>query len=215
MKLFFYLIFLVPSLLFSQIDYNITYSNSNAYSGNLFFQKGGSSPRPVKILDSSHVEIYSQNMGMKGWDFKVNYNNKLSYFDRSSKGWFIMDSLYNEVDSIYGLNGYIADNHDFLALSNGNYILFAYDEQVYAMDTVVVGGDPNAIVEGLVIQEMDTYHNLVFEWKSWDHFHVTENSYLAPWTSSNLPFIHANAIDIDFDDNLLLSSRYIKKICIF
>ena len=212
MKLFSYLIFLVPSLLFAQIDYNITYNNTNAYSGNLFFQKGGSSPRPVKILDSSYVEIYSQNMGMKGWDFKVNYNNKLSYFDRSSKGWFIMDSLYNEVDSIYCLNGYIADNHDFLALSNGNYILFAYDEQVYAMDTVVVGGDPNAIVEGLVIQEMDINHNLVFEWKSWDHFHVTENSYLAPWTSSNLPFIHANAIDIDFDDNLLLSSRGLDEI---
>ncbi len=212
MKLFSYLIFLVPSLLFAQIDYNITYNNTNAYSGNLFFQKGGSSPRPVKILDSSYVEIYSQNMGMKGWDFKVNYNNKLSYFDRSSKGWFIMDSLYNEVDSIYCLNGYIADNHDFIALSNGNYILFAYDEQVYAMDTVVVGGDPNAIVEGLVIQEMDINHNLVFEWKSWDHFHVTENSYLFPWTSSNLPFIHANAIDIDFDDNLLLSSRGLDEI---
>lgn len=212
MKLFFYLILLVPSLLFSQIDYNITYSNSNAYSGNLFFQKGGSNPRPVKILDSNSVEIYSQNMGMKGWDFKVNYNNKLSYFDRSSKGWFIMDSLYNEVDSIYCLNGYIADNHDFLALSNGNYILFSYDEQVYAMDTVVNGGDPNAIIEGLIIQEIDSNHNLVFEWKSWDHFHVTENSYLAPWTSSNLPFIHANAIDIDFDDNLLLSSRGLDEI---
>ncbi|MAB95248.1 MAG: hypothetical protein CMC98_03995 [Flavobacteriales bacterium] len=212
MKLFSYLIFLVPSLLFAQIDYNITHNNTNAYSGNLFFQKGGSSPRPVKILDSSYVEIYSQNIGMKGWDFKVNYNNKLSYFDRSSKGWFIMDSLYNEVDSIYCLNGYIADNHDFIALSNGNYILFAYDEQVYAMDTVVVGGNPNAIVEGLVIQEIDINHNLVFEWKSWDHFHVTENSYLSPWTSSNLPFIHANAIDIDFDDNLLLSSRGLDEI---
>ena len=212
MKLFFYLILLVPTLLLAQIDYNITYSNLNAYSGNLFFQKGGSNPRPVKILDSNSVEVYSQNMGMKGWDFKVNYNNKLSYFDRSSKGWFIMDSLYNEVDSIYCLNGYIADNHDFLALSNGNYILFAYDEQVYAMDTIVNGGDPNAIVEGLIIQEIDSNHNLVFEWKSWDHFHVTENSYLAPWTSSNLPFIHANAIDIDFDDNLLLSSRGLDEI---
>ena len=77
---------------------------------------------------------------MKGWDFKVNYNNKLSYFDRASKGWFIMDSLQNEVDSVYAQNGYIADNHDFLALPNGNYVLFAYDEQPYAMDTVVTGG---------------------------------------------------------------------------
>ena len=32
--------------------------------------------------------------------------------------------IYNEIDNIYAQNGYVADNHDFLALPNGNYILF-------------------------------------------------------------------------------------------
>ena len=123
-----------------------------------------------------------------------------------------MDSLQNEVDSVYCQNGYIADNHDFLALANGNYVLFAYDEQPYAMDTVVPGGDPNAIVEGLIIQELDANHNLVFEWKSWDHFHVTDNTYLSPWTAANLGFIHANAIDIDFDGHFLVSCRGLDEI---
>ena len=149
---------------------------------------------------------------MKGWDFKVNYNNKLSYFDRQSKGWFIMDSLQNEVDSVYMQNGYIADNHDFLALANGNYVLIAYDEQPYAMDTVVAGGDPNAIVEGLIIQELDPNHNVIFEWKSWDHFHVTDNTYMSPWTGSNLEFIHGNAIDIDYDGHFIISSRGLDEI---
>ena len=104
---------------------------------------------------------------MKGWEFKVNYNNKLSYFDRASDGWFIMDSLGNEIDSVYAKNGYTADNHDFLALPNGNYVLFCYDSQPYAMDTVVPGGDPNAIInEALIIQELDSNHNVIFEWKS-------------------------------------------------
>ena len=196
----------------SQVNYTVTVNTPDAWQANLFFQVGGSPQKPVKIIDPSITEIYSQNLGMKGWDFKVNYNNKISYFDRSSKGWFIMDSLQNEIDSIYCLNGYTADNHDFLALANGNYVLFAYDDQPYAMDTVVAGGDPNAMVEGLIIQELDANHNLVFEWKSWDHFHVTDNAYMSPWTGANLPFIHANAIDIDFDGHFLVSCRGLDEI---
>ena len=211
------LLFLIifPTLSFTQPqqpNYTITVNTNQAWDANLFFQRGGTAPRPVKIIDSAGTEIFSQNWGMKGWDFKVNYNNKLSYFDRSSKGWFIMDSLQNEIDSVYCQNGYIADNHDFLALPNGNYVLIAYDEQPYAMDTVVAGGDPNAIVEGLIIQELDSNHNLLFEWKSWDHFHVTDNTYLSPWTGSQLNFIHANAIDIDFDGHFIISSRGLDEI---
>jgi hypothetical protein len=196
----------------SQVNYTVTVNTPDAWQANLFFQVGGSPQKPVKIIDPSITEIYSQNLGMKGWDFKVNYNNKLSYFDRQSKGWFIMDSLQNVVDSVYCQNGYIADNHDFLALANGNYVLFAYDEQPYAMDTVVAGGDPNAIVEGLIIQELDASHNVIFEWKSWDHFHVTDNTYMSPWTGANLNFIHANAIDIDFDGHFLVSCRGLDEI---
>ena len=210
-KLLFTLLFF-PSLVFSQTNYTVTVNTPDAWQANLFFQRGGTPQKLVKIIDPSITEIYSQNLGTKGWDFKVNYNNKISYFDRSSKGWFIMDSLQNEIDSVYCLNGYSADNHDFLALSNGNFVLIAYDEQFYAMDTVVSGGSPNATVEGLIIQELDSNHNLIFEWKSWDHFHVTDNSYLSPWTGSNLQFIHANAIDIDFDGHFLISCRNLDEI---
>ena len=65
----------------------------------------------------------------------------------------------------------MADNHDFMALPNGHYVLFCYDIQTYAMDTVVEGGDPEAQIEGVIIQELDSEHNLVFEWSSWNHFH--------------------------------------------
>ena len=212
MKKILVILLCLPALIFSQANYTVTVNTTDSWQANLFYQLGGSPIKPVKIIDPSISEIYSQNTGMKGWDFKVNYNNKISYFDRASKGWFIMDSLQNEIDSVYCLNGYTADNHDFLALANGNFVLFAYDEQSYAMDTVVTGGNPNATVEGLIIQELDANHNLIFEWKSWDHFHVTDNAYMSPWTGANLPFIHANAIDIDFDGHFLISCRGLDEI---
>ena len=212
MKNLLLLLLCVPLIGFSQVNYTITVNTPDAWHGNLFFQRGGTPQKPVKIIDSTGTEIFSQNWGMKGADFKVNYNNKLSYFDRQSKGWFIMDSLQNVVDTVYCQNGYIADNHDFLALANGNYVLFAYDPQPYAMDTVVPGGDPNAIIEGLIIQELDANHNLIFEWKSWDHFHITDNIYLSPWNIAHFDFIHANAIDIDFDGHFLVSCRGLDEI---
>ncbi|MEC9209592.1 MAG: aryl-sulfate sulfotransferase [Bacteroidota bacterium] len=215
MKKIIFILLFFPVIGFGQPGgpgYTITVNTPSAWNGNLFFQRGGTPQKPVKIVDPTGIEIFSENWGMKGWDFKVNYNNQLSYYDRSSKGWFIMDSLQNEIDSVYAQNGYIADNHDFLALSNGNYVLFCYDEQPYAMDTVVPGGDPNAIIEGLIIQELDPNHNVIFEWKSWDHFHITDNAYLAPWTAANLNFIHTNAIDIDFDGNFIFSNRNLDEI---
>ena len=89
------LIFLLcPVIVFSQqINYTITVNSSDAWHGNLFFHQGGQPPswtappqypKPVKIIDSTGTEMFSQAWGKKGWEFKVNYNNKLSYFDRQS-----------------------------------------------------------------------------------------------------------------------------------
>ena len=202
----------VPAISFSQVNYTITVNTDEAYQANLFFQKSGVGAKTVHIIAPDGTELFSENWGLKGADFKVNGNNMLTYFDRASDGWFVMDSEQNEIDSVYCLNGYTADNHDFMALSNGNYLLFAYDMQPYAMDTVVDGGDPDAFVEGLIIQELDSDHNLISEWSSWDYFHVTENLYYEPWDQEELRFIHANAIDIDFDGHLLLCSRNLDEI---
>ena len=106
MKKVLLLLLCLPLIGITQVtNYNVTINSTNAWQGNLFYQKGGDQPRPVKILDPSGAGIFSQNMGMKGWDFKVNDNNKISYFDRSTKGWFIMDSLQNIVDSVKGAIG--------------------------------------------------------------------------------------------------------------
>ena len=205
------LLLIIPLLSFGQPNYTININN-NPSEGNIFLKTiGQGGNKPVMILDKNGDILFSENFGMKGWAWSVNKNNHLTYFDRSSMGWFVMDSLYNEIDSVYAQNGYVADNHDFLALPNGNYILFCYDVQPFPMDGIVSGGDPSAMVEGLVIQELDSNHNVVFEWESWNHFSVTDNEYL-DLTSDLIQFIHANAIDIDYDDNILISSRNIDEI---
>jgi hypothetical protein len=172
---------------------------------------GGPPVKPVNIMDSDGNIIYTEDMGLKGWAWKVNENNQITYFDRQSKGWFVMDSLENITDTVYCQNGYQADNHDFLALENGNYVIFAYDEQPYATDTISPDGSSNASVIGLVIQELDPDHNVVFEWKSWDHFFMSNYPNIN-FNPNGIDFLHCNAIDIDEDGHFLISNRNISEI---
>ena len=155
MKSFLLLLGFIPFLTSAQPDYTIL-TNNGAHTGNLFFQVGGPPSKPVNIVNSSGALIYSADFGSKGWAWKVNLNDKITYFDRQSKGWFVMDSLENVVDTVYCQNGYIADNHDFIALENGNYILFSYDQRDYATDTISPDGNPDETVIGLVIQELES-----------------------------------------------------------
>tara|TARA_B100001142_G_scaffold35752_1_gene31520 strand:+ start:15326 stop:15613 length:288 start_codon:yes stop_codon:yes gene_type:complete len=81
MKKVLLLLLCLPLIGITQVtNYNVTINSTNAWQGNLFYQKGGDQPRPVKILDPSGAGIFSQNMGMKGWDFKVNDNNKILFY---------------------------------------------------------------------------------------------------------------------------------------
>ena len=75
MKKLLLLLIFVPLIGFSQVNYTITVNTADAWHGNLFFKRGGTPQKPVKIIDSTGTEIFSQNWGMKGSDFKVNYNN--------------------------------------------------------------------------------------------------------------------------------------------
>ena len=58
----------------------------------------------------------------------------------------------------------------------------------------------------MVIQEFDINHNLVFEWYAHNHLNIgdysTLNLFLADFT-----WMHGNSIEIDLDENLILSNR--------
>ena len=191
-------------------DYEIIINN-NPSPLNLFFYLHGTPQKPVNIVNNVGQLIFSEFWLYEGWDWKVNQNNHLSYFDTEFMSWLMMDNFHQVVDTISCVNGYMADKHDFMALENGNYLLLAYDHQIIDLSSVVSGGSSNANVEGLIIQELDQEHNLLFEWRSWDHFSITDNTHL-DLTSNSINLIHGNAIDIDFDNNLLISSRNFDEI---
>jgi hypothetical protein len=144
-------------------------------------------------------------------DFKKQPNGNLTYYDNLLFKHFEMNLNYNIVDSFYCGNGYEADIHELRVLNNHHALLMAYDPQTVDMSHIVQGGDPNATVIGLIIQEIDENKNVVFQWRSWDHFAITDALH-ENLLDSVIDYVHGNSIDVDTDGNLLISSRHLDEI---
>jgi len=64
----------------------------------------------------------------------------------------------------------------------------------------------------LVIQEVDTYGTVYFQWRSWDHFLITDATDDINLLAANIDYVHGNAFEFDLDGNLLISSRHLDEI---
>jgi hypothetical protein len=79
------------------------------------------------------------------------------------------------------------------------------------MSRYVSGGDPSASVVETVIQEFTPAGDLIFQWRAWDNFDIRDNEWSDP-LSHTIRFPHMNAIDIDDDGHILLSSRHLSEV---
>ena len=182
----------------------------NPHPANLFIHSMAQT-RYMAILSPDLLPLWFINSESLGYDFKPNRNGKLTYFQRDELFWIMMDEKMIEIDTLACVNGYFADSHDIQVLPDGHYFLIAYDEQFIDMSEIVPGGHPNALVEGLIIQEFDGEYNLILEWKSWDHYEITDYVH-GNLTSDEIRYVHGNAIDITQDGNILLSSRSLDEV---
>ena len=151
--------------------------------------------------------------GFGALDFKRQPNGSLTYFLGQTDRFYAMDSSYTVVDSFAAGNGYPTDLHELQLLPNGHALIMSYDLEPVDMSQIVPGGNPNAQVEGLILQELDAAKNVVFQWRSWDHFAITDLA--APeisLTGAVIDYVHGNAIELDGDGKLLLSSRHLNEI---
>jgi hypothetical protein len=165
----------------------------------------------LTILDDNFTPLYYAKRAGSMTDFKVHPNGLLTFFDSIAKCYYVMNEEYAIIDSFRCVNGYEADSHDFQFTSEGHGVLLSYDTRTVDMSVLVPGGNPAAKVTGLVIQELDREKHLVFEWKSWDHFSITD-AVGVTLTAANVDYVHANSLAVDTDGDLLLSSRHLDEI---
>jgi hypothetical protein len=150
------------------------------------------------------------------YDFKMQPNGQLSYAKFLSHHSYtgggnvihrIMDRDLNQVDSIQLQNGYIAEAHDFQALPNGHFLAFGYYLTKVDMSEIIDGAHPAAFVSGGIVQEFDSDKNLVWQWRSWDHYDFEDYNYNVNRSKGEyVSAFHLNTIGLDYDGHLLLAS---------
>lgn len=187
--------------------------NSNPADGKIFFHNisalASDNDRFYAIMENDGTPFFAKQDNDRGLSFTLQKNGYLTFWN--NKNFFIMDSSYQVIDTIACVNGYEADWHEFQLLENGHAYLIAWDLQIVDMSLIAPGGQVYASVEGFVIQELDEDENLVFQWRSWDHFEITD-AVDVDFTTSFVSYTHGNALDVDSDGNILVSSRLMNEI---
>jgi hypothetical protein len=194
-------------------------SSSDPLPGVFFsapFPFGPSTKADFQITDDRGQPIYQRTYTPQffGLDFKMQPNGWLTFWMNGPFKFFAVDSAYAFADSFTTGNGYLPDNHDLKLLPNGHALIMSYDLEPVGMDTVVTGGNPNAQVLGLIVQELDENKDVIFQWRSWDHFKITDAS-VSPdinLLGSTIDYVHGNSVEMMPDGNLLISCRHMNEL---
>lgn len=165
------------------------------------------------ILDDVGEPVFYKQLELcrPAFDFKKQPNGLLTYFNSATNRFEALDGWYRLVDTYQAGNGYNVDLHDLQILPNGHILLMADDPQLINLSEIVPGASPAAVVVGTVVQELDASRNVIFQWRSWDHISVTDTNQALIGTPY-IRYTHGNAVEMDTDGNILLSSRHLDEI---
>ncbi|MEO6168039.1 MAG: aryl-sulfate sulfotransferase [Chitinophagales bacterium] len=191
--------------------------NNNAAPGRIFYcnqqelDEDDTNCFPA-IIENDGTVIWTRDMSVDGHDFKLQHNGYLSYYSYGCACWKVIDSNYNEIDSVQCGNGYQAETngHDVQMYADGHIFLLAVDAPT--IDMTAYGGLADATVKGLIVQELDADGQVVFQWRSWDYFLFTDANQFNPLTNATVDYVHGNAVERDTDGNILISSRNMDEI---
>jgi len=199
----------VPSN-FPLIDITI---NDNPDPGYIFLDNRTSGSNSYNVIfDNTGSPIWYLQTDDERRDMKVQPNGVLTMLARIGGYRFVgLDTNYREIASYRAVNGYSTDEHELVVLEDGTYLLIGLRHETVDMTRYLPGANPNASVGQTIIQEFTPEGDLIFQWRAWDNFDVRDVHLDNPYGGS-FRFPHMNAIDIDEDGHILLSSRHISEV---
>lgn len=168
----------------------------------------------IAIIDNTGIPVFFKVLNNSANNFSVQPSGQLSYFSYETDGWHIMDSSYNEIDTIY-MESYIINDADFIHTKNNNSIVLGFEERFHDMSIIISGGNSNATIQESIIQILDSDKNIILNWNSKNYFNINdanENSPFLDLTESVIDYISLTDLEVDSDTSLLLCCRYLDEI---
>ena len=123
--------------------------------------------------------------------------------------WVEIDPLGRITRTLSCARNLTSRPHDLIAQPDGDYWIMC--DETRTMDLTPDGGVAEARVTGTVVQHIGADGARLFDWNPFDHFAITDVDPVER-TGANVNWMHGNAIDLDADGNLLLSSRNLGEV---
>lgn len=158
------------------------------------------------IMDGLGQPVFTKTQSASFFDFKTQYG-LLTYFNQATGYFEVLDKDYQLVDTWQAVNE-ATDNHDLQLLDNGNALLLVYKPYIY--DLTAYGGHVTATVYSCVIQEIKPDKTLAWEWDGLNYNPISDTN--RSLTTPVVDYDHCNAVELDNDGNILLSSRHLDQI---
>ncbi len=108
-------------------------------------------------------------------------------------------------------HGYRGDDHELVILENGHALMISEQHVRIDMSKIVPGGNPNANVQGNMFQEFDKDKNVIFEWRTWDHYRL-QDAIGINLREGNIDYVHMNSVSLDYDGHYIISSRHLNEV---
>jgi len=182
------------------------------------FEKPGNicKPRAMMLDKDGYIAWFSSNdYPARFYDFKYHPNAKMFSCCYGPKGRLILDSSFNITRQINGYDNMTPDMHDFQILSNGNVLFCGKKDSLMNLSAWTfngIKGSKHTVVVELVLFELDTANNLVFQWNHLKYIQPTMTYDIYGYDSTLFDYCHVNSIDEDSDGNLILSFRHINAV---
>ncbi len=144
-------------------------------------------------------------------DFKMQYylgRRVLTWVEMDTGEYVIFDDFYRRIVRLEAANGYSGDHHEFFISPQDTALITIYD--AVPRDLSSFGGSKNGVAVQGIVQELNIETGeALFEWHSLEHVGLDE-TYSKPGEDTAYPgidYFHINSIDVDHDNNLLISAR--------
>jgi len=198
-------------------DFPSVYVNLNRDSSNDFiFVNTSIKPYYNIIFNTLGEPVWYRRTENSSDDFRVQANGWITMQWRDNlveTDWHhtAFTQNFEYIKSFQATNGYMSDMHEFYMLPDSGYLLLGKRETQVDMSQYVEDGQADAIVVETCIQEFTAEDQLIFIWRAWDHFDIADLE-LEDLTGSRIRFPHMNALCVDTEGHILLSSRHLSEI---
>jgi len=185
--------------------------NNNPSDEFLFLGLTAGGAGHLLILDNNTTPVFYKKVEGVIFNFLWQENGELTYniYPDSSYG---LDSSGTLVNKFFTPDSFDFDFHELTVLEDGTYYVLSEERVVVDLSQIVPGGRTDAILITQNIHHMDAQDNEIWRWRTIEHYSILDADSAVDLTLSHIDWSHCNSIKVDYDGNILLSTRNFNEV---